>query len=221
VLDAGCGSGRVTAQLLARLPRGHVVGVDISPAMLAEARAQNPAERFSAVEADLAALPPMDPVDAVFSVAAFHWVASHDALFESLARVMRPGAALASDCGGAGQLAHVYGIADEIIRRRPFADATSPVEEYVNFAGAEETAARLEQAGFSVDRVWLEPSPSAFESSAAFRAYLRTVVLRPHLNALPEALREPFLDEMEREDERRGGERTVDYIRLNIAARRR
>ena len=38
VLDAGCGSGKVTAQLLERLPRGRVIGADLSPAMLAEAR---------------------------------------------------------------------------------------------------------------------------------------------------------------------------------------
>ncbi|MFL5957235.1 MAG: class I SAM-dependent methyltransferase, partial [Solirubrobacterales bacterium] len=38
VLDAGCGSGRVTARLAERLPRGHVVAVDASAAMVARAR---------------------------------------------------------------------------------------------------------------------------------------------------------------------------------------
>src|ERR1700681_3495808 len=57
VLDAGCGSGRVTAQLLERLPRGHVIAADQSPAMLAEARktlaAYADAHQVTFLEADL------------------------------------------------------------------------------------------------------------------------------------------------------------------------
>ena len=40
VLDAGCGTGRVTELLLARLPRGRVVALDFSGAMLEQARAR-------------------------------------------------------------------------------------------------------------------------------------------------------------------------------------
>ena len=38
VLDAGCGTGRVTEQLLERLPTGHVVALDGSAAMIEAAR---------------------------------------------------------------------------------------------------------------------------------------------------------------------------------------
>ncbi|MGH2954288.1 MAG: class I SAM-dependent methyltransferase [Solirubrobacterales bacterium] len=38
VLDAGCGSGRVTRLLLERLPEGRVIGVDASPSMIEKAR---------------------------------------------------------------------------------------------------------------------------------------------------------------------------------------
>ncbi len=38
VLDAGCGSGRVTRLLVERVPRGRVIGVDASPSMIAKAR---------------------------------------------------------------------------------------------------------------------------------------------------------------------------------------
>src|SRR5919199_6889159 len=77
VLDAGCGSGRVTAQLLERLPRGHVVAADVSPAMLAEARTVLAAwaDRVTFVEADLTVIDQVlpTPVDVVFSTAVFHW----------------------------------------------------------------------------------------------------------------------------------------------------
>jgi len=38
VLDAGCGTGRVTAELVRRVPEGRVYGVDVAPSMVAHAR---------------------------------------------------------------------------------------------------------------------------------------------------------------------------------------
>src|SRR3954451_8682043 len=93
VVDAGCGSGRVTERLLERLPRGTVVAVDASPAMLEEARRRldRHGDRVAYLEADLGrpfALPGGTIADAVFSTATFHWIADHDALFRNLAAVM-------------------------------------------------------------------------------------------------------------------------------------
>ncbi len=68
VLDAGCGSGRVTEQLLARLPAGHVIALDASAAMIDEARLRLApfAGRVSYVLADLLEPLPVDPpVDAI------------------------------------------------------------------------------------------------------------------------------------------------------------
>ncbi|HEX5148335.1 MAG TPA: class I SAM-dependent methyltransferase, partial [Candidatus Limnocylindrales bacterium] len=92
VLDAGCGSGRVTELLAARLPRGHVVALDASAAMIETARERLAplAERVEFVVADLGLpLPLAEPVDAVLSTATFHWVPDHDALFANLAAVLR------------------------------------------------------------------------------------------------------------------------------------
>src|SRR5579872_1804276 len=97
VLDAGCGSGRVTAQLLERLPRGRVIAADRSPAMLSEARSTLAAhaERVRFVQTDLleidARLAEAERVDVVFSTATFHWIADHARLFTALHRVLKPG----------------------------------------------------------------------------------------------------------------------------------
>src|SRR5262245_21843164 len=109
VLDAGCGSGRVTRLLLDRLPRGSVVALDLSAQMLEEARRNlHDYTRVSFVRADRAEPLPVDgTVDAVFSNATFHWVNDHDALFENLAAVMRPGARLVAQCGGEGNIARI------------------------------------------------------------------------------------------------------------------
>ena len=85
VLDAGCGSGRLTEELLRRLPNGQVVALDFSPAMLQQARARfagNP--RVTFVQASLESFQLSHPVDAIFSNAVFHWVPDHAAMFRAL-----------------------------------------------------------------------------------------------------------------------------------------
>ena len=101
VLDAGCGTGRVTEELLSRVPNGRVVALDASASMLDQARRRlrswGPRVRF--VRCDLLALDPQvlgddHPVDAVFSTATFHWIGDHDRLFANLASVLVPGGQL-------------------------------------------------------------------------------------------------------------------------------
>ena len=211
VLDAGCGTGRVTERLLARLPRGRVVALDQSPAMLVEARRRLApyGDRVEYVEADLAQpLPVEGLVDAVLSTATFHWVLDHDALFANLARVLRPGGWLVAQCGGFGNVATLLRVAVEV--------APEFSREH-NFQTAEATRARLEQTGFTDIRTWLSDEPTTFEPGEPFEAFLETVCLRTYLHRLPEEARLPFV----REVAARMPDPVLDYVRLNIVARRR
>src|SRR3954463_4146115 len=120
VLDAGCGSGRVTEILVARVPRGRVIGVDASASMIAAAR-----ERLGAGAdlrtADLVGLDlGGERVDVVFSTATFHWIADHEALFRSLRGVLRDGGRFVAQCGGAGNVESVHGAAAEAGTLEPF-----------------------------------------------------------------------------------------------------
>src|SRR4029079_4646180 len=94
VLDLGCGTGRITAEIAARVPRGGVGGLDRSESMLQTAsvwlREHSP--RPPLVMADGAQLPFSRAFDAVFSGATFHWIADHAALFRSIGTALRPGA---------------------------------------------------------------------------------------------------------------------------------
>ena len=221
VMDAGCGSGRVTRLLLERLPRGRVYGVDRSPAMLAVAREQlaEHGGRLTLVEADLTTVRLPEPLDAIFSNATFHWITDHDALFANLAALLRPGGVLAAQCGGAGNVAAVRRHADAVLARAPFA-AFGPAADQWRFAGPEETRTRLAAAGFGEVETWLEPQPVVFPDGAAFGQYLKTVVLGPYLTVLPEALHDEFVEAVVAEDARQGASRTVDYVRLNISGLR-
>jgi trans-aconitate 2-methyltransferase len=211
VLDAGCGSGRVTEALAERLPRGRVVALDASPAMLEEARRrlQPFGDRIEFVLADLGLpLPIEGPVDAILSTATFHWVPDHTALFRNLAAVIRPGGRLVAQCGGAGNV--------EALRRvtRTVGDGFDPPR---TFPAPLETAARLEAAGFGHVEVWLTDEPTRFEPGEPLETFLETVCLREHLARLAPEDRPAFV----REVARRMPEPILDYVRLNILATRR
>src|SRR4051794_12784367 len=113
ILDAGCGSGRLTQLLMERVPDGRVIGVDASASMIDAAR-----ERLGdAAELRVGDLVGLDlggaTVDIVFSTATFHWIADHDALFASLRQALRPGGRLVAQCGGAGNIASVHAAAGQ------------------------------------------------------------------------------------------------------------
>ena len=211
VLDAGCGTGRVTAALLERLPRGEVVAVDGSRAMVAAAR-----ERLGdAVElhvADLLALELDRPVDAILSTATFHWIADHDRLFERLRAVLRPGGRLAAQCGGAGNIRELKAAAERVGEREPFAPALAGWPGPWYFASPEETAARLERLGWAGVWTWSHDVRVAPDDP---REYLGTVALGSHTDRLAPELRQAFVDAVIAELE----EPVADYVRLNILAR--
>jgi trans-aconitate 2-methyltransferase len=122
VLDAGCGTGRVTAALVERLPRGEVVAVDGSPAMVEAAR-ERLGDSVELRVADLLELELERPVDAIPSTATFHRVADHERLFARLRELLRPGGRLVAQCGGAGNIAALKAAAEEVGEREPFAAA--------------------------------------------------------------------------------------------------
>ena len=212
VLDAGCGSGRVTRMLLERLPRGHVVAVDSDPSMVEHARTALDPTRATVFVADLTELMLDAPVDAVFSNAVFHWIADHDVLFARLHSAIAPGGRLVAQCGGKGNVERFHEAARAVASEQAYAPYLAGWQGPWNFAGAEETAERLERAGFERVETWLEPYPIAPPDPSG---YLRTVCLGYHLEQLPDDLRGAYVDAVR---ERCG--RELDYVRLNIGALR-
>jgi trans-aconitate 2-methyltransferase len=213
VMDAGCGSGRVTAKLLERLPEGRVLCVDASEQMIAAAR-QALGDRVDYVVADLSELEVEEPVDLVFSTATFHWILDHDKLFSHLHEALGAGGRLVAQCGGAGNVAEHARAIVAVATRPEFIDHFQGLEMMWNFAAPEETEERLRNAGFQEVRCWLEDKPVQPEDPYAFTT---TVTMGPHLARLPEDLRRSFAEavlELENDP------LVLNYVRLNIEARR-
>jgi trans-aconitate 2-methyltransferase len=211
VLDAGCGSGRITEVLVERLPRGRVIAVDESPSMVAAARRRLGA-RAEVRVLDLLELELAEPVDAVLSTATFHWISDHEELFRRLHAALVPGGRLVAQCGGEGNIDILRASASEVLAREPYARHFRDWRAPWNYAGAEETRERLLAAGFAAAECWLTPAPREPERP---REFLSTIVLGPHVQQLPEQLREPFMDDVLAAI---GEPVIVDYVRLNIDA---
>ncbi len=212
VLDAGCGSGKVTLMLLERLPRGRVIAVDEAASMVEHAH-EALGGRATVLRSDLTELQLDSTVDAVFSSAVFHWIADHELLFARLFAALRPGGRLVAQCGGEGNVERFHEAARAVGATAPYAEFLAGWAGPWNFAGPVETAARLEAAGFSGVEAWLEPYPVAPDDP---EDYLRTVCLGYHLEHLPEDLRDNYVRAVL---ERSGDE--LDYVRLNLMATRR
>jgi trans-aconitate 2-methyltransferase len=203
VLDAGCGSGELTAELANRVPRGRVYAVDASPRMVEMAR-ERLGERATVWQQDLLELEVPEPVDLIFSAATFHWIADHDRLFERLHAALKPGGRLVAQCGGAGNIAAIRSAIGEVS-----GDTWTPW----NFATPQETEVRLRAAGFAEARAWLYERPVQSDEPLAF---LKTAILGEHLERLPEADRDRFVQAvLERLDK----PFIARYVRLNMEAK--
>ena len=213
VLDAGCGSGRVTEFLLERLPRGRVIGVDSSAAMIDQAQ-ERLGDRADLRVGDLVELDLDAEVDAVFSSAVFHWVLDQDRLYERLHAALRPGGRLVAQCGGEGNVERFLAAASEAAGEPRFAQHLAGWRGPWTFQSPEATASRLERTGFEDVRCWLDARPAVPPDP---RAYLTSICLGAHLEHLPPELRTPYVDAVL---ERLGEWPEIDYVRLNIEARR-
>ena len=214
VLDAGCGSGRVTALLAELVPEGRVYGVDVAPSMVAHAR-EALGDRITFMQQDLLELALPEPVDVVFSNATFHWIGDHAALFARLHGAMAPGGRLVAQCGGKGNIAAVpatrrcrraRGAVRAVLR-----ELARPME--LRRTRGDCRAARGAPGSLEVE-TWLEDKATPLEDP---RPFVSTVCLVRHLDQLPADLREPFIDEVMARSARPF---VLGYVRLNMLARR-
>lgn len=224
LLDAGCGTGRLTSDLLRALPRGRVVALDISQNMLRSARDHlRPQFGDSAlmVAADMLALPFDSVFDGVVSTAAFHWVLDHDRLFHALFRALRSGGWLEAQYGGQRNLARLHQRMSALAASPEFRPWLGGFPEPWLFQDAEAAAATLRRAGFVDVRTNLEAAPTLFEDRESFIDFVRTVIARIHLERLHDtALGDQYVARLADQAAQDAPPFLLDYWRLNLSARK-
>jgi len=230
VLDAGCGTGRLTAELLDALPRGRVVGIDLSHNMLRSAHEHlahskppanpvpNPVPNL--VLCDLLHLPFVGSFDGVVSTAAFHWVLDHDRLFANLHRALVPGGWLEAQCGGGPNVVGVRKRANELAATAKFAPFFAGFREPWLFQNAESAAQALLRAGFVEVETSIEAAPTILDGAGQYNEFVRNIILRRHLGNIPsEELRAEFMAELTHRASEDDPPFSLDYWRLNLRGR--
>lgn len=220
ILDAGCGSGRVTAELLKAFPRARVTAVDASQNMVDEARKTlSPfAGRFTAERIDLLDLSIEQSFDVVFSTAVFHWIKDQQKLFINLFRSLRPGGLLLAQCGGGANLKRFRDRTDQAAALPQFAPYFENWKKVWEYPSPEQTAERLKNADFTEIHTALEQAPATLPDEPTFRAFCATITLGPYMDRLPEDLQDGFLDPIVAQAAKDDPPFTLDYWRLNIQA---
>jgi trans-aconitate 2-methyltransferase len=215
VLDAGCGSGRMTRHILARVPRGKVIGVDASPAMIERARRELEGNGdLELIVADLLELDLPEPVDAIFSNATFHWISDHERLFRRLHASLRPGGPMEAQFGAQGNVAEWEAAILALEGDERFAPYLRGMAQPWYFASLGDTEARLRRAGFDIARLWIQTFD---EQPSDPLEFMRASGLNAHLERLPDELRDEFVGALADSLPR---PLTLHYVRLNVSARR-
>lgn len=222
ILDAGCGSGRVTAELLKIFSGAQVTAVDASQNMVDQARKTLAefGDRVTVEHLDLLDLSLNEKFDVVFSTAVFHWIKDHEKLFANIFRSLRPGGLLLAQCGGGANLKRFRDRTDQATALPEFAPYFQNWRKVWEYPNAEQTAGRLQRASFVDIHTGLEEMPTTFPDEETFRAFCATVTLGPYMDRLPEELHDRFLDPIIQEAAQDDPPFTLDYWRLNMQARR-
>ena len=250
ILDLGCGTGRLTgeiaqlpgiivvgldssATMLEQARRGQTPVAGLPTGVNPDVRGQTPVAALPTggnpnvrgqtpvyVRADGAVLPFASAFDAIFSAAVFHWIPDHDQLFGSVFEALKPGGRLIAQCGGARNLDRLYGRARVLMHSDPYRDRFVGWTNFNHFEDVTETERRLSRAGFVEIEVSLVSSPVTFETPDAFSEFVAAVCLRHHLDRLPAGARDGFLEQITDQAGDDDPPLTLDYWRLNIAARK-
>jgi trans-aconitate methyltransferase len=224
VLDVGCGVGDFTARLVALGDGVEVLGVDADPGMV-ETAARNapPSVRFAVCRAqELDRVVPAGSMDAVFSVAALHWVpaADHPGMLAQVRRILRPGGLFRAQFGGRGQIAAVKAILDEESARLGGGTAGW------FFPAPAGYLALLAEAGFAVpDDGWVRllRQVRAFGTADQLLGWLRSQTFPAYEPVLPAAAMAEFRRRSEQravaELRRADGSYDLDFVRLDLLVR--
>lgn len=201
LIDAGCGTGRDAELAWTRLPHGQVIGLDASPSMrVAFEQRFMGNDQVRVVAANLDEPWPVadGSVDAVMSVAALHWISDHSRVWRHAAAALKKGGVVRVDAGGQGNLTRLLAAVDAV-------GGTHLLPEW-HYAGVDETVGHLRDAGLEPVSVELRETPTQFEDDRIYGDYLRNIVL----HRLTEIQRMQVASLM--------GDRTVDYVRLEVTA---
>ncbi len=225
LLDAGCGSGRITKKLSRIITEGNIYAIDHDPNMIEKTtEALKDIKNVKVIQANLLDIQPANiPIkfDVIFSNAVLHWVLDHRKVFENFYNLLIPDGQTLIQCGGIGNLQKTLSIFDRVKDLPKYSNYFSQWRIDRNYAKPEETENILKEIGYKDINVYITEAQASFNSRNDYFIYLKTVDLRPYLKYLPsEQLQNEFVDTILSYMEKHHSNHCwkLDYMRLTILA---
>ena len=229
VMDAGCGTGRVTRILAQKIrEEGMVYAVDIDSNMVSHARKNlKDFKNVMVIQGDLVDIELPRKVDVIFSNAVIHWILDHKTLFKHFWDLLsstvnndQRGKILVQ-CGGYGNLTRVYEFIKQIKESAEFKGHFVNWKEPWYFAKPNDTEKLLKEIGFTNIDVYLSDAITTFPDSKAYSQFVKTVVMKPFLQYLPDdQLKDRYVKLFLETVEKSRLSWSLDFVRLNIIAQK-
>lgn len=195
ILDVGCGDGRITAEIAARLPRGSALGVDPSQEMIAFASSHFGAPAHANLRfevGDARRLPYRSEFDLVVSFNALHWVPEQDAALASIRAALKPGGRALLRMVPSGRRESLEDVIEEVRQRPRWAGSFAGYRRPYLHPSPEEYRTLAERAGFRVARVHVDDKAWDFRTRDGFVAFARATFVE-WTQRLPEAEWDAFI----------------------------
>ena len=190
VVDLGCGSGELTAELHRALRAAETLGLDSSPAMLAKAWPR----AGDGLRFDLGDIAGFDQGgwDVVFSNAALHWLPDHQTLLARLAGLLAAGGQLAVQMpANADHPSHL--VAAELATEAPFSAALGGYRRQWPVQPPEWYATLLDRLGLAAQHVRLQVYLHRLAGPEEVVEWVRGTLLTDYQRRLPAELFDEFL----------------------------
>lgn len=213
VIDLGCGTGRLTAEIAAR--GAAVIGIDADPAMVEAARSQYPDIEFRC--ADGADFSVGEGFDAVFSNAALHWMKTPEPVIASVAGALRPGGRFVAEMGGYRNVEVLTGSLYQALAETGIAADAVDFPWY--FPRTADYAGLLEDGGFEIREIKHFERPTPLDDCPNGAADWYTMFGGNFLAPAPKAVRPGIIDRataLAKAELFRDGRWFADYTRLRF-----
>lgn len=230
LVDAGCGTGRVTKIISNILKEGKIYAIDLDHNMIENAKLNlKDQENVIFIKSDLSTVELPEPVDIIFSNAVIHWIKDHYNLFSNFLKLLKKSGEILIQCGGKGNLGTIQPILDLTRKSNAFKGYFQDWEDPWNFASAEETYSMMERVGFKKVETSLTKKIAKFSSFEEYKLFMKTVVMKPYLSYLPSDYNNQIIDSFidcffkYYKESIKGltkvpNDYNIDYTRLNIRA---
>jgi trans-aconitate methyltransferase len=226
ILDLGCGTGQLTAQIAAA--GAAVCGIDNSAEMIDKARANYPDLSF--VRADARSFQAEQSAgqlyDAVFSNAMLHWILEPDAVIRPIYKALKPGGRFVAEFGGKGNVSAIITALDALLDQALGATegaTEEATETQWYFPSIGDYTTRLEQQGLEVTYAVLFDRPTELAGEAGLANWLE-MFAGVRLNLLSPNQRVEVIDQIETQLRPllcQNGTWLADYRRMRVVAYRR